>query len=367
MIRNSRPLTVVIAAGGTGGHLYPAVALAHKFLQDNPATTVLFVGTTRGIEAKVLAHEGLKVEMITALPFMGAGLGRALRALLALPQGIWQSVHILRKHRADLVIGVGGYTSPPVLLAAFLLRIPRVIVEPNAHPGMANKALGPLVDRVFLAFGSASTAFAKAKVRVVGVPVREEFLGTDLEAQTGAGGDSYLLLVFGGSQGARAINEAMIQALPSLGHLRNRLKVVHQTGQSDQDWVQAAYDHAGYTAEVGSYFFDMPRRLRAATLVVSRSGAMTLAELTVCGKPAVLIPLPHAIYDHQMRNAEVLASAGAAVLLSQAELTGERLAEVIDSLMAHPERLQLMSERSRALGRTDSALTIVRECMALAG
>lgn len=360
-----RPLSIVIAAGGTGGHLYPAVALAKEFRRLDPDTTVLFVGTARGIESKVLAHEGFDLQMINAQPFMGRGIGGALRALFWLPVGFWQSIKILRRRSADLVVGVGGYTSPALVVAAFASGIRRVILEPNADAGMANRALGPIANLVFLAFDSAREAFAPSKVRVVGTPVRREFIETVSTSQASAREGRSTLLIFGGSQGATALNQAMMEALPYLVDLRERVEVIHQTGEADCERVQASYRSAGFHAAVAPFLFDMPHYLKRATLVVARSGATTLAELTVCGKAAILVPLPHAIYDHQRRNARVLESAGSAVVIPQSQLTGARLAKVIADLLNDPERVRLMSERSRALGRLDSAEAIAQECLAL--
>ncbi len=359
-------MNIVIAAGGTGGHLYPAVALAREFLRQEPRASILFVGTVRGIEAKVLMQEGFELAIIAAQPVMGLGVQGAIKALLSLPLTLWQSVKLLRQRRADLVIGVGGYTSPPVLVAASLMGIRRVILEPNAYPGMANKVLGPLAHRVFLAFESAAGFFTSSKVRVVGTPVRQAFLDQKPEVPTDSGGARrQTLLIFGGSQGARAINTAMVEALPHLGSMRAELAVTHQTGEADLGRVKAAYEAAGFKAEVVSFLFDMPRVLRSADLVVSRSGAMTVAELAVCGKGAILIPLPQAIYDHQALNAQVMESAGAAVVLPQAELTGLRLAQTIEALLRDPDRLRVMGERSRTLGRADAAEAIVQGCLAL--
>ncbi len=360
-------MSIVIAAGGTGGHLYPAVALARAFLRRDPRADILFVGTARGIESKVLAHEGFELRLIKAKPVMGRGFVQAAMALLSLPIGIWQSIGILRRRRADLVIGVGGYTSPAVLAAAFLLGIPRVILEPNASPGMANKAVGPLAQRVFLAFESAAGAFAPSKVRVVGTPIRHGFYEAGEGREARGLPRAFRLLIFGGSQGAKAINSAMIEALPDLVDMRERLAVTHQTGDADHARVSAAYQTAGFRAEVVSFLYDMPRALRAADLVVSRAGAITIAEVTACGKPAILIPLPQAIYNHQARNAQVMESAGAAVVLPQAELTGPKLAQAIKGLLQDPERLSRMSARSLAMGRTDAAAAIVQECYALIG
>ncbi|HJU04449.1 MAG TPA: glycosyltransferase, partial [Nitrospiraceae bacterium] len=238
-------MRLVIAAGGTGGHLYPAIALAREFLRQDPSTAIRFVGTQRGIEVKVLPHEGFDLTTITALPVMGLGVGQALVALLSLPKGIRQSLGILKGFRADLVMGIGGYTTPPVLLAAALMRVPRVILEPNAYPGKANTMLGPWVDRVFVAFEAAARHFKTSKVRVVGVPVRRAFLDSGKPDQAADPGRT--LLVFGGSRGAHAINLAMTGALPLLMQdpaIRTRLTVIHQTGEADYDQVVSSYQAA---------------------------------------------------------------------------------------------------------------------------
>jgi UDP-N-acetylglucosamine--N-acetylmuramyl-(pentapeptide) pyrophosphoryl-undecaprenol N-acetylglucosamine transferase len=356
--------TIVFAAGGTGGHLYPAVALAREFLRQDPTARMLFVGTERGIESKVLAHENLELAMISAQPVMGRGALRAAGALLSLPRGLWQSLALLRRRRASLVLGVGGYTSPPVLLAARLLGVPRAILEPNAYPGMANKMLGPVADLVFVTFRDTARYFPAAKVRVTGMPVRRGFEEPS-EEDTADTVARRTLLVFGGSQGARAINDAMIAAMPQWAALRRELVIVHQTGEADHARVKAAYEREGVQAEVVPFLFEMPKTLRSADLVVARAGAMTLAELTVCGKPAILIPLPHAIHQHQAHNARALADAGGAVVLPQQELTGERLAREVSTLLRDPERLRVMGERSRAMGRPDAAQAIVGESLAL--
>lgn len=359
-------MVVVIAAGGTGGHLYPAVALAREFLRRDPRIDIVFIGTTRGIESKILAHEGFELECLNAKPVMGKSWVEAVQGLLSLPPAVWRSLAILRRRRADLVIGVGGYTSPAMLLAAFLSGTPRVILEPNACPGMANKAVGPVAQRVFLAFESAAGSFDAKKVRVVGTPIRREFLVRDRPAAgppdpTGR----RRLLVFGGSQGAKAINSAVIEALPAFKAMRPGLIVTHQTGEPDYARVSTAYREAGVEAEVVPFLYDMPSALRAAELVVARAGAMTVAELTASGAPAILIPLPTAIYDHQSRNAEVMERAGAAVIIPQRELTGASLADAVAAILGDEKRLRAMSERSAAMRRVDAAETIVRECYAL--
>jgi len=358
-------MTIVIAAGGTGGHLYPAVALAREFLRSDPRTKVLFVGTARGLESNVLAHEGFELALITAKPVMGKSLFGTLTGLCVLPVSLWQCLRILRTRRADLVIGVGGYTSPMMLLAATLARVARVILEPNANPGMANKAVGPFAQRVFLAFESAADSFDRSKVRVVGTPIRKAFL-EGIEQNRKMSGPPHLL-IFGGSQGARAMNTAVVEGLSELMAQLPHLTVTHQTGESDHARVSDAYRRAGIESQVVPFLYDMPAALREADLVVARAGAMTVAELTACGKPAILIPLPSAIYDHQTRNAKVMEAAGAAMLLPQSALTGSLLARTVAAIFKDPDRLRVMGEASLSLRRIDAAEVIVRECYALMG
>ncbi|HJT19932.1 MAG TPA: undecaprenyldiphospho-muramoylpentapeptide beta-N-acetylglucosaminyltransferase [Nitrospira sp.] len=361
-------MTIVIAAGGTGGHLYPAVALAHEFLRREPSVRILFVGTSRGLESKVLTHEGFELALIDAKPVMGTGLWGAVKGVWAMPLSLWQCLRIIRSRKATLVIGVGGYTSPMMIVAAAMSGVTRVILEPNANPGMANKAVGSVAQRVFLAFESAAVSFDPGKIRVVGTPIRRGFIeavgrGRQGDRRTG----SAHLLVFGGSQGAKAINSAMLEGLSEMLTRHPQLTITHQTGEADHARVSDAYRRAGVTAAVTPFIYDMPAAIATADLVVARSGAMTIAELTTCGKPAVLIPLPTAIYGHQTKNAQVMEAAGAAVLLPQAELTGTKLAQTVIGILDDPGRLHMMEAASLALRRTDAAEAIVRECYALMG
>jgi UDP-N-acetylglucosamine--N-acetylmuramyl-(pentapeptide) pyrophosphoryl-undecaprenol N-acetylglucosamine transferase len=358
-------MTIVIAAGGTGGHLYPAVALAREFLRRDPRTKALFVGTARGLESKVLAHEGFELALISAKPVMGRGFLGALTGLCAMPVSLWQCLRVIRTRRADLVIGVGGYTSPMMLFAAALAGVARVILEPNANPGMANKAVGSFAQRVFLAFDSAAESFDRSKVRVVGTPIRKAFLESIEQIREKSGPPH--LLIFGGSQGSKAMNEAVIEGLPELMTRLPHVTVTHQTGESDHARVAEAYRRAGVESQVMPFIYDMPAALRQADLVVARAGAMTVAELTACGKPAILIPLPSAIYDHQTRNAKVMEAAGAAVLLPQSDLTGFLLVRTVAGILEDHGRLRAMAEASLSLRRIDAAEVIVRECYALMG
>lgn len=360
-------MTIVIAAGGTGGHLYPAIALAREFLRVDAAVRILFVGTARGIESRVLAHEGFELALITAKPIMGKGLLDIVRGVLSVPIGLWQSWHILKQRQADLVIGVGGYTSPTMLVAAALRGITRVILEPNAYPGLANKVVAPFVQRIFLAFESAGDSFDSQKVRVVGTPIRQAFLAQSGKSSESKKSDGQHLLIFGGSQGARAINSAVLEGLPLLSERLPRLRITHKTGEADCERVSMAYRAAGIQASVVPFLYDMPTVLRTADLVVARSGAMTIAELTTCGKAAVLIPLPTAIYDHQMKNARAMEAVGGAIVLPQADLTGVTLVETIVGVLSNPARLGTMQQNSLAMRRIDAGARIVKECYALMG
>ena len=330
-------------------------------------TKVLFVGTTRGLESKVLAHEGFELALISAKPIMGKGPIDLLKGLCAMPVSLLQCRKILRQRRADLVIGVGGYTSPTMVMAAALTGVPRVILEPNAHPGLANTAVGPFVQRVFLAFASAGGSFNAGKVRVVGTPIRRDFLTQACSSSVAKPLDRQQVLVFGGSQGAKAINSAAIEGLPALLRQRPGITVTHQTGELDHARVKEAYDRSGVSVDVVPFLYDMPAAINAADVVVARAGAMTVAELTTCGKPALLIPLPTAIYDHQAKNAKVMEDAGAAVVIPQAGLSGARLAHVLTEVLNDPDKMRAMGAASLSLRRMDAAEAIVRECYALIG
>lgn len=361
-------MRVIIAAGGTGGHLFPGLALAREFVRQVPGSEMIFVGTVKGLEAKVVAGEGFELVTIKAQGVMGKGIGGAFRGLGLLPIGTAQCLTLCRTRRPDLVLGIGGYTSPPLIVAAWLLGIRRVLLEPNAYPGMANRALAPLADRVFVTFDEAVPFFGARKTRVVGTPIRREFLE---EGGPGAKRPAPTLLVFGGSQGAQSINRAMIEALPKVVAACPGLHIIHQTGDRDLGGVKEAYGRMWPpdrgAPEVTPFLYDMPRAFRQADLIISRAGATTVAELTACGKPAILIPFPHAIYGHQERNARVLERAGAAQVILDGVLTGFVLAEAVVTLLADPAGLAEMGRRSRALGRTDSAERVVTECRQLVG
>ncbi len=357
-------MNVVIASGGTGGHMFPAIVLAEEFYRQDPMASVTLVGTGRHLERTMLQESEIQLETLYVRGIVGRSLRDSLIGLMLIPGAIWRAMRLLRARCADVVIGTGGYTSPPVVIAAFFLGIRRALLEPNAVPGLANRIMGPLADRIFLSFEAAKQFFNPSKVRTVGVPIRKAFL----QQEPSPSPDRVrTVLICGGSQGARAINSAVIEALEISKVVREDLNLIHQTGADDVDRITMAYAAVGVHAQVVSFISDMPATLRSADLVVSRCGALTLAELSACGKAAILIPFPHAAHNHQEKNARVMEQAGAAVVIPQAELTAKRLVAELEALFKSPDHVKIMAQRSRSLRRTDSAEIMVRECLALAG
>jgi UDP-N-acetylglucosamine--N-acetylmuramyl-(pentapeptide) pyrophosphoryl-undecaprenol N-acetylglucosamine transferase len=363
-------MRLLVAGGGTGGHLFPGLAVAEALLLREPGAAVLFVGTVRGIEARVVPKAGLPVEFIEVGTLKGQGAGGALRTALGLPLAVLQAARIVRRFRPDVVLGVGGYASGPVLAAARLLGCRTAIMEQNAVPGLTNRWLGRVVDRVFTAFEPAPGAspFPARKVVRTGNPIRGAFRA--LPSRPAAHDRRLHLLVFGGSAGARRINEAMVAALPGLAAWHGRLAILHQTGEGPQADVEAGYRAAGWgteAAEVRAFIDDMAAAYAWADLVVCRAGAGTVAELTAVGRPALLVPYPFAADDHQEANARALVEAGAAVRVRDEELSGDRLAAEIAALAADPARRATMAAAARRLGEPAAADRLVDELFRLAG
>ncbi len=342
--------------------MYPAIAYAKAFQQHDPEGDVLFVGTGKAVERNILSQEGFQFESIRVEGFVGKSGVKMLRALWLLPQSIWRAIRILRSPKADLVIGTGGYFSPPVVFAAWLLQIPRVILEPNAMPGLANRLLAPLANRIFLAFDSARSFFSAPKSRVIGTPIRHAFV---LNRPPALPQGVKHILIFGGSQGAQAINSAMLEAIEGSQTMRESVTVTHQTGADDCERVRQRYEQLGVQADVQPFLFDMPKELAKADLVICRAGASTLAELAAYGKVGILIPFPHATHNHQELNALAMEAAGAARLLRQADLSGQRLVEEIESLMRDLPTLQTRARKSWEARKVDATELMVRECYAL--
>jgi UDP-N-acetylglucosamine--N-acetylmuramyl-(pentapeptide) pyrophosphoryl-undecaprenol N-acetylglucosamine transferase len=360
-----RPLRVLIAGGGTGGHLYPGIALAEE-ITATPGGEVLFVGTSRGLESKLVPQAGFPLELMEVSGLKRTGMGGMLRGLALLPAAFSRSRAVLRKFKPDLVVGVGGYASGPLVFVAALTGYPTVIQEQNSRPGFTNRVLGRLARRVFIAFSDARRSFARRKIRAFGNPVRRRFLESVVASAT-APPSTTSLLVLGGSQGSHSINELVsstVQVLKARGILP---RVVHQTGTAEIDRMSLYYEALGLSDKVEPRAFidDMPAALAEASLVIARAGALTLAELAIMGRPAILVPLPTATDDHQTLNALEFERAGAAVLVPQYDTTPPQLANVIQTLLAEPERLTKMSVAMRGLARPEATREIVAELRAL--
>jgi UDP-N-acetylglucosamine--N-acetylmuramyl-(pentapeptide) pyrophosphoryl-undecaprenol N-acetylglucosamine transferase len=347
---------IIIAAGGTGGHLYPGIAIAREVLRDADSE-VVFVGTEQGIEARVLPREGLPVRFIAVGRIKGMRLGSVIRTIAALPKSVLQSLRLLRAEAPAAVIGVGGYASGPVAFAAWLQRIPLLIVEPNSHAGLANRVLGRFAKKIFVCFPGRDRQgfFPEGKKILTGPLVRKGMDAGDRDAALAAVGletGRFTVLVMGGSGGAHAINMAMTEAVGDLARI-GRLQILHQTGEKDAADVAVAYRAAGIRAAVVPYIHDMVGAYALADLVICRAGATTVAELAVCGKRAVLIPYPFAADNHQEHNARSLAERGGAEVIVQKDLTPILLAEAIRKGMASGKAIEAM--RSSAAEEIASA------------
>ncbi len=358
-------MKMLIAGGGTGGHLFPGIALAEEVTTRHPDNRVLFVGTTRGLEARVVPAAGFPLETIQVRGLKGMGLLRSLQALAMLPLSFVASWRIVGRFKPDVVVGVGGYASGPVVLAAWLRGIATAIQEQNALPGVTNRILGKFVRAVFIAFEQARSAFPARKTYLVGNPVRRKLMDNYLRSRPPVTDTRFRLLVVGGSLGARGLNSRMLEALPHLGDLRERMDIVHQTGAADLERVTAGYADAGVKAEVVPFVEDMSAAYARASLVLCRAGATTVAELAICKKAAILVPFPFATDDHQAINAAALVEAGAALMFREAELTGERLAQELRRLASTPDRLQRMERAAGGLGRPEAARELVDVCAEL--
>jgi len=354
---------LLVAGGGTGGHVFPGIALAEEVVTRHPRNDVLFVGTARGLEAQVVPAAGFPIELVDVKGLKGKGLLGALQNLLLLPRAFLRSLSILRAWRPDVVVGVGGYASGPLVLAAWCLRIPTAVQEQNAAAGLTNRILGVFVKAAFTAFPEAARHFPRRKVFQLGNPIRRQLLENFMRPE--ADHPRARLLVFGGSQGAHALNMRVVEALPHLADLKDKLAVVHQTGARDKEQVERGYRAVGFEPDVRDFITDMSRAYAEADLVLCRAGATTLAELTVCKKPSILVPFPAAADNHQVLNALSLVNAGAAVMIEERDLTGELLAAEIRAVLANPERRHKMSRAAGRLGAPAAAREIADVCASL--
>jgi UDP-N-acetylglucosamine--N-acetylmuramyl-(pentapeptide) pyrophosphoryl-undecaprenol N-acetylglucosamine transferase len=353
--------TVLLAGGGTGGHVYPLVAVADALRRVDPALRIVFVGTERGIEKQVVPERGYELELAQVLPIRGMGVGGAMRGVWGAVSCLPSSFELLRRLRPAVVLTVGGYAAGPVSAVTRLRRIPLGLLEPNAVIGLSNRVIAPFVDRAYTAFPLAERHFAPAKVLRSGVPIRDGFEPSPWRPEA----RPQRVLVLGGSQGARTLNENVPSALA-----RQQVAVVvrHQCGTSDVEMVKQRYVAAGLPhASVESFIDDMPSALRDADLVISRSGASAVSEICAVGRASLLVPYPYAAGNHQQRNAESLAEAGAARWVNNRDATSSQLTDAIAALLRDPNRVAKMADMARSIGRPQAAARIAEDLLALAG
>ena len=362
----TKALRVVIAGGGTGGHLFPGIAIAQEFLAINAENSVLFVGTGKQFEVSILSETGFAHRRITAEGFKGRGVWHQLVSILKVPKGIIESILILKDFKPHIVIGVGGYSAGPLVMGARLLGIKIVLHEQNILPGITNRILSRFADRIYVSFTETIMGVTPKKIRFTGNPVRKEIVQcaetlrhTDIQALKIE--KKFTILILGGSQGAHSINMALLEALEYL-ESRENIVLVHQTGEQDETQVKQRYDEYGIENDTRAFFKDMARQYQNADLIICRAGATTVAEIKAVGKGVIFIPFPFAADNHQVLNARSLEKAGAAEMILEKDLSGNVLAERIDYYVQRPEELQQMALRSRDLGRVDAAAMIVDDC-----
>ena len=345
-------MKVLIAAGGTGGHIYPGIAVAKEIVGRDAASKVLFVGTARGLETKIVPDNGFELSLINSAGLKNVGFLGKLKGLLILPKSFLEARRLIKDFQPEVVVGAGGYVSGPVLLMASLMHKPTLVMDSNALPGFTNRRLAPFVTKAALTFDEAVRFFGKKGV-VTGNPVRKEFFDIQPKARDN---NKFSLLVFGGSQGARAINSAVVESLKHLQAFKNRLQITHQTGETDFETVEKGYAENDWkNADVRRYISDMVSEFAETDLIICRAGATTCAEVAAAGKAAMMIPLPTAADDHQRKNAEALVAKGAARMILQKDLSGESLAREIIGLIEKPEKITEMETSAKKLAKADAA------------
>lgn len=353
-------MRAILAGGGTGGHVIPALAIAQQ-LQKEYGAEILFIGTARGIENRLVPAAGFPLRLVQVGALKNVSLTTRLKTSFDLPRAIWESSRILSEFRPQVVIGVGGYASGPAMMAAILRAVPTLVFEPNFVPGFANRVVSRFVSAAAVHFEETGKYFRRCVV--TGVPVREAFFAIAGKPAS----RTPTLLVFGGSQGAHAINQVVMQSAAELLKRVSGLHIVHQTGERDYNDAQAAYANLNGAVEAHRFIEDMPAYFVAATLLICRSGASTVAEVTAAGKPAVFVPFPRAADDHQKRNAEALQRAGAAVVIEESGLSSENLIETVSALLGDRQRLDAMSDAARKLSHPNAANDIAEMAAGLAG
>jgi len=354
--------TLLLAGGGTGGHVFPMVAVADALSGIAPQLRLVFVGTSRGLEKRVVPERGYELELMDVLPIRGGGVSGALKGMARAAALVGQGRALVKRYEPAAVFSVGGYAAGPVSLAARLSSVPLALMEPNAVIGLANRLVSPFVQRAYTAFEEPERHFKQGVVLRSGVPIRGGFEARPYARATGA----LRVLVLGGSQGAKALNEAVPHALAQAG---TPVRVVHQCGPAHGPAVEELYASLGARdrADVVPFIEDMPSAIAAADLVIGRAGASAVSEICAVGRPSVLVPYPFAAGDHQFRNAEALERVGAALYVHSVDATPERLAREIDRLAAADGELERMAAAAQAFGRPHAALAIARDLLALAG
>src|SRR5712691_6016818 len=348
------PVKLLIAGGGTGGHVFPALAIAQEWLSRGNEREVVLVGTQRGIEMKLVLQAGLPLETLRVAGLKGKGGATLLRNLAMLAPAMLDARRVLRMHKPDAAFGVGGYAAGPMLLATWLGRVPNVIFEPNAEPGLTNRVLARISTRIATGYEISAREWGR-KAIVTGCPVRAEFFSITPRRP----GKPFRLLVTGGSQGALPINRAFVDAMDLFAARKNELAIVHQSGERDYNAVRTAYARREINAEVLPFLTNMAERFAWADIIVCRAGAITAAEIAAAGRAAIFIPFGRATDSHQLRNAQEMSRAGAGRLISEVELTAERLTAEIFSLLDQPQEIEKLSTAARGLARPYAARDIV--------
>jgi len=361
-------MKIIIAGGGTGGHLFPALALAKEMIKMNADASVTFVGTARGLEARVIPREGYDIRFIRSEGLVGKGIFKTVKSLMKVPVSLKDSRDILKDIKPDLVLGVGGYSSGPVVLCAKMMGIPTIIHEQNTIPGFANKVLGGFVDTVAVTYHESVKYFPAYKTYITGNPIRAEILTGSRDRgceNFSLDRDRFTIFVFGGSLGASSINKAVAEALTYLEPLKGQIQFLHQTGERECDSVKEIYRSKEFRGTVIPFAYEMADAYAVADLIISRAGATTLAELTACGKAAILIPYPYAAANHQEVNARKLWDIGAAQMILERDLNGKTLADLIKHLLEEPDAIGEMERISKSLGSGDAARKVVELMMGL--
>lgn len=363
-----KALNIIIAGGGTGGHLFPGVAIAQAFLDVNPANRIRFVNAGRPMDRSVLTEAGFEYDVISIEGIKGRGIWAKMGAMFKIPRAVIESLIIVGRLKTDIVVGVGGYSAGPVTIAAWMLNVKTVLHEQNVLPGLTNRMLSRFAKRVFVSFEQTKQRFNAGKVRVTGNPVRKEIIENSLEAGSPVEGNEdtkpFTVLVLGGSQGAHTINISIMDALKRIGQ-KESVFFIHQTGAADVDRVKDAYLIHGINAEVGAFFNDLPVKYKKSDVIICRAGATTVAEITAIGKPSIFVPFPFAADNHQVLNAQTLVEGGAAEMILDENLNGKIIADRINTYRGKSDVLKQMADKAKYYGKPGAARDIVEACYSL--